>query len=368
MKQFFLNNRILKSVIILNVFLFLNVSSFSQKSNNDNQLVATIDMNKHENIESEQSIRQIKSEKITKRIQLNVKEKELLLEIKQLTFEAKQCIKDADLISKDIIEINKTAVKSDEIGTNKLKTEKKIRKQKNLEISLRYDAEELYDIGNSLLYEIYVEHFPKKEILESKKHKYQKQILAFGQEADELFKEAKVNLDKASFDFNFEVGIDYLRKANLLKREAIKKYEQGYSLFYNMPIKKSEYADLSEKIALINPNERTLKSDTVKTKTINTNTLSNIVVTACDLKEEIEIIIYKVQIGAFTKTIDVSEFHGLSPLSEDKRDQQEFSKYMVGEYFSYKAASEAKRIIVTSTKYQDAFVVAYKKDKRVALK
>ena len=47
--------------------------------------------------------------------------------------------------------------------------------------------------------------------------------------------------------------------------------------------------------------------------------------------------------------------------------RKSFSKYMIGEYFSYKAASEAKRIIASSTKYRDAFIVAYKKDLRVPI-
>jgi hypothetical protein len=80
-----------------------------------------------------------------------------------------------------------------------------------------------------------------------------------------------------------------------------------------------------------------------------------------------EMIVYKVQVGAFAQTINVNEFHGLVPLTEDRIDQKKYTKYMVGEYFSYKAATEAKRIIVCTTRYSDAFVVAYKNGKRVVI-
>ena len=152
----------------------------------------------------------------------------------------------------------------------------------------------------------------------------------------------------------------------MLKREAIKKYEQAYSLYYNMPINKSEYATLSAE--LNTPNERKPKVEKVNTSLNNTNTVINETNKNIELNEPLESIVYKVQIGAFTKKVDINEFHGLDPLSEDKKDQQEFAKYMVGQYYSYKAASEAKRIISSSTKYHDAFIVAYKNDKRVALK
>ena len=350
-----------KTTFIAFVFLFSNVTSFSQQSNNDKKLVANINMNKLENSELEQSIRQVKSEKITKHLKLSLKEKDLLLNIKELSTEAKQCVKDADLVVKEINEIKKTIVNTNEIE-NKLKIEKKINRQEKHEISLRYDAEELFEMGNSLLFKIYEDHFPTTGVLMAKNHKYQKQIIELNEEAQELYKKANINQEKASYDFNFEDGIDYLKKANLLKLEAIKKYEQAYSLYYNMPINKSEYPILSAD--LNTPNERkpqSVISNLTETKAIINETKANV-----ELNEPLELIVYKVQIGAFTKKIDVNEFHGLTPLSEDKKDQQEFVKYMVGEYYSYKAASEAKRIISSSTKYQDAFIVAYKNDKRVA--
>ncbi len=354
------------TLLLIVALLLANNNCKSQQINNENKLVAAINLNTIDNNEAEQTKRQIKSEKIIPRLKLNPKEKELIMNIKELSIEAKECIKEADLVTKEIIEINKTAVKSDEQIIGNFNLERKIRKHENLELSLRYDAEELFEMGNSLLFIIYEDHFPSNGVLLAKDHKYQKQIIALNEEAQELYKKAKINHDKASFDFNFEDGIDYLKKANLLKREAIKKYEQAYSLYYNMPINKSEYATLSAE--LNTPNERKPKVEKVNTSLNNTNTVINETNKNIELNEPLESIVYKVQIGAFTKKVDINEFHGLDPLSEDKKDQQEFAKYMVGQYYSYKAASEAKRIISSSTKYHDAFIVAYKNDKRVALK
>jgi len=78
-----------------------------------------------------------------------------------------------------------------------------------------------------------------------------------------------------------------------------------------------------------------------------------------------EKVIYKVQVGAFTNPVDEKKFHGLGTISVDKNDEKVYSKYMVGIFYSYNAASEAKRIIAGTTDYSDAFIVSYKGESRV---
>ena len=589
-------------IIILLVLFFSNIECQSQKINNDSKPVASINFNLLENLVNEQLLRQQKSEKIVKNFNLNLEEKELFNEIKQLATEAKQSLKDADKVAEEIVVLNKTIVNSTVLTPDEVKAERKIRRQENYELSLRYDAEELFEIGNNLLFQIYSDHFPTSGVLISKGKENQEQIKDLMDLAQELFEKAKKQ-DKASDELNYKSGIDFLKKANFLKREAIKKYEQAYSLYYNIPINKDEYSILtadvnmdipdkdgiysghviiysdqlketnvseSKKVAdslifysdklnyvstsdiestsdNINNNEKlnkisvlssefdvsnkqellaenkivtndkqektnVLTSETnntvsdkqevksekvivpvedkqekstviseevnnnvsekqeVKTDKVivpiddkqeksnaltaelNKNTsekkevksekvtvpvnksnkvissgikytadsviiyndnkngrsgvkyAADSVVVYCNKlnkaggvkytadsviiysdkanktlninkpvevkkepKKSNDIILYRVQIGAFTKTINVKEFHGLYPLVEDKKDQKEFAKYMVGEYFSYKAASEARRIMINTTKYQDAFVVAYKNNVRVPI-
>jgi len=359
---------VIKSLLIY-VLLFVNNNCLSQQSNIDFKYSERVNLNSLDYIEAEQSLREAKCEKIMRFLKLSLKEKELLLEIKQLSTEARQCLKDADLVCNEINEISKTLNNSDVNKNNNLKIERKIRRQVNNELSYRYDAEELFEISNNLLYNIYENHFPDSETLLTNDKINKQQIIDLNEDAQKLFNKAIKNQDKANYNFNYKAGLDYLKKANFFKREAIKKFEYAYSLYYNIPFNKD---DLSVLIADLNTNildKQALKSDSL----FNSEKQK---IASCDSENEniynVQLdsnkrIVYRVQIGAFTKKVDIKEFHGLYPLLEDKKDQKEFTKFMVGEYFSYKAAGEAKRIIVKTTNYQDAFVVAYKNDIRVAV-
>ena len=89
------------TLLLICVLVLINNPCKSQQINNDYKLVACINLNKFENNEIEQSLRQETSEKIIKHLKLSLKEKELLMEIKQLSDEAKQCLKDADKVAKE---------------------------------------------------------------------------------------------------------------------------------------------------------------------------------------------------------------------------------------------------------------------------
>ena len=149
---------------------------------------------------------------------------------------------------KRIDDINKTKVSSDEKAISNLKVERKIKRQENYESSIRYDAEELFEMCNDLLYRIYEDHFPTSITLFSKNNKYQQQVNDLSEQAQELYEKARSNEDKAIYDLNYLSGLDYLKKSNFIKREAIKKYEQAYSLYYNLPLSKNEYEAISEEL------------------------------------------------------------------------------------------------------------------------
>lgn len=354
--NYFKNSYFIFLILLISVILFANNDCKSQQINNDYKLTASINFSSLVNNEAEQSLRGVKSGQILKYLKLNSKEKELLKEIKQLSAEAKLCLNDADLIDKEINEI--------------YNSERKTTRQENYELSYRYDAEELFELSNSILFKIYEDHFPSGKALFAKESKDQKQIMDLNKEAQELFKKANKNQDKANYDLNYNTGLDYLKKANFLKIAAIKKYEQAYSIFYNIPINKDEYNILYAEINMNNSNDPGLGSDSLINYKDNPNSILPGSDNANENNKPIklnEMIVYRVQIGAFIKKVDVNEFHGLYPLTKDFTDQKKYTKFMVGEYFSYKAATEAKRIIAKTTKYKDAFLVAYKNDVRVTV-
>ena len=76
-------------------------------------------------------------------------------------------------------------------------------------------------------------------------------------------------------------------------------------------------------------------------------------------------IIYKIQIGAFLKTIPQDAFNGLTPVTGVKRDNSRFTRYFVGEFVTFDAANTALPHI-RKMGYKDAFIVAFKNNKRTA--
>ncbi len=75
-------------------------------------------------------------------------------------------------------------------------------------------------------------------------------------------------------------------------------------------------------------------------------------------------IIYKIQIGAFSKPVPNDAFKGLTPVTGETRANSKYIRYFVGLFNTYEAAKVALPY-VKQTGYQDAFIVAYKKGKKV---
>ena len=76
-------------------------------------------------------------------------------------------------------------------------------------------------------------------------------------------------------------------------------------------------------------------------------------------------IIYKIQIGAFLKVIPQNAFNGLTPVTGVKRNNSKFTRYFVGEFLAFEAANTALPHI-RKMGYKDAFIVAFKNNKRTA--
>ncbi|MBN2669429.1 MAG: PD40 domain-containing protein [Bacteroidales bacterium] len=77
-------------------------------------------------------------------------------------------------------------------------------------------------------------------------------------------------------------------------------------------------------------------------------------------------IVYKIQIGAFTRPIANTSFKGLSPITGETRQNSKYIRYFVGLFDTYEAASVALPHIKRNG-YSDAFIVAYKNGQRVAV-
>ena len=361
------------ATFFLTVFVLIFTGSVckSQLRKTDNKLNSNINFNALINSESEQLLLQVKCDQIAKYIDLSAREKKILTEIKLLFAEGKQCLKDADRVDNEIGESLAYVYNSDELISRNIRNERKIKRQENCELSFRYDAEELFEIANRLLFKIYEAHYSTVEVLNSSQGSERQKILDLYNEAHALYSKAKISEDIAQYNLDYNTGLDYLKKSNYLIRESIKKFEQIFSIVDSIPVIKVVNTTLFVKSEII-PKIKEVKVGTI-IKPIKTPIIT--VFGSGDTKKDTdskfpklnEMIVYKVQVGAFAQKINVNEFHGLVPLTEDNTDQKKYTKFMVGKYYSYKAATKAKNIITATTKYSDAFVVAYKNGKRVVI-
>jgi hypothetical protein len=77
-------------------------------------------------------------------------------------------------------------------------------------------------------------------------------------------------------------------------------------------------------------------------------------------------IVYKIQIGAFTKPIPQNSFRGLTPITGETRQNSKYVRYFVGLFDTYEAA-DAVLPHIQRTGYRDAFIVAYRNGERIAV-
>lgn len=69
-------------------------------------------------------------------------------------------------------------------------------------------------------------------------------------------------------------------------------------------------------------------------------------------------VIYKIQLGVFSKTLDVSSFKGMNPVSIERPSGAKVSKYYIGRFRRF-AESEKVLAIVRSKGFKEAFIVAW---------
>jgi cell division protein FtsN len=77
-------------------------------------------------------------------------------------------------------------------------------------------------------------------------------------------------------------------------------------------------------------------------------------------------IVYKIQIGAFTKPIPQTSFKGLTPITGETRQNSKYVRYFVGLFDTYEAADIVLPHIQRNG-YRDAFIVAYRNGQRIGV-
>ncbi|MFH2143173.1 MAG: hypothetical protein ABIJ97_12170 [Bacteroidota bacterium] len=306
---------------------------------------------------------------ILKSLNLSSKEMGLLNHRRQMCFEIEQLKKDVNATKIELLKLYKIEKISREFTGLNSKVLRKIERYSSYELSLRFDIAECLDMQNDILYHIYKNHYilpdhaniPSYGIVASENDK---------KDAELIYNEALNMREIAYSEINEEKCYEKLMNSIKNKSVAIAKQEILFASWFNIPYKIDSSTLLNEIAINSNiPSETIIENNedeiqlTSEQKDIINKSEENKVAEV----EKSENIIYKIQVGAFLNPVNVNEFHGLSPISVDKTDDITFTKFMVGEYKSIKAAKEAHKIIVNTTRYDDAFIVAYNQNKRVAI-
>lgn len=84
-------------------------------------------------------------------------------------------------------------------------------------------------------------------------------------------------------------------------------------------------------------------------------------------KENIEGLVYKVQIGAFYKPVSEDNFREFTPITYLKIPNSKYVRYYAGKFSQFDVANRAKNIIRSERGYADAFVVAFYNGQRVSV-
>ncbi len=81
----------------------------------------------------------------------------------------------------------------------------------------------------------------------------------------------------------------------------------------------------------------------------------------------IEGLVYRVQIGAFSKPVPDELFRGFAPISGEQIDGTSLVRYYAGYFNQFDNANSAKNDIRTMPNYKDAFVVAFYNGKKISI-
>ncbi|MFH2141613.1 MAG: hypothetical protein ABIJ97_04265 [Bacteroidota bacterium] len=315
---------------------------------------------------------------ILKSINLSSDEKKMLSISKQIGSDSELLQEESDMLRLELFKLNEIEKISGDFKDVHSKVLRQIERDCVYELSLRFDIAEYQDMQYDILFDIYSNHYLPLVSMNEKTGQFDV-LIKEKNDAEILYNKAMITREKAYFEINSEKCYEKLIKVINDKAIAISQQEELFASWLNIPFKidRVELNNdlivntdiLSETISTDNA-EKTIAtlSETISTdnadKTLAIPEYAEIII------EDTEILydtIYKIQIGAFINPVDLNEFHGLSPLSVDKTDDKSLTKFMVGEYRSIKVTREALNIIINTTRYDDAFIVAYIQNERVAI-
>ncbi len=347
----------MKNIIIITFILIANMI-FAQEKTADKRYSGQLDMINY--------------------LSLSDDDKDVVREIIQLETDISNSQSDLIDIKNQLVELGKIAQLSSEFSDIKAKAERKYSRTMNYAVFLENDIEEYKNIQNSLLYNLYLSQIQDRNM--RKKANDKSSYSKAKSESLKLSANAQAVIEASYDEVNEEDVIKKLHYANDIYKEAILKQRTALALCYNAeldseePVITNEIMLPDEQIASVQDKESSnpiQKEETMETESIldiaqvDTRKTNDKIVNPTNIKVRSNIV-YKVQVGAFWSKVDTQSFKGLKPVAEVENGS-DFNRVLVGSYFSYSAAVKSREILVNTTDYNDAFVVAYKNGERITI-
>ncbi len=311
-------------------------------------------------------------------ISLTDNEKDVVKEITQLETDISNSQKDLIYTQTQLVELEKIAKLSSEFNDIKAKAERKYSRAKDYVSFLENDIEEYKNIQNSLLYNLYLSQLQDRNM--KKKAKDKLSYTKAKSESQKLSANAQASIEASYDDVNEEDVVKKLHYANDIYKEAILKQRTALALCYNAQLDAEESVKTN---AITVPEVQLADVQQKENTSLDSGKEINDAKSILDIAQaepkiivenhakptNIKIrsnIVYKVQVGAFWSKVDTRNFKGLKPVAEVENGS-DYNRVLVGAYFSYSAAVKSREILVNTTNYKDAFVVAYKDGERITI-
>jgi hypothetical protein len=325
-------------------------------------------------------------------LSLSEDEEFVLDEILLLNDDIRMAEREIAFTSKRIEELKQICSLSNEFEDIKTKADKKYKRSLGFVSYLESDLEEYRSIENKLLYQIYANQLTEKT--RTLKYKKNPEVKKFKKEAERLNSIAEKTLKIVNSELSDIQLVDSLKKMNCLYSQAIDNQREALAICLNIELKKEQtcqkkyntdfnsvYADIINIEVMDNEEERfedmdlvniyNLQKDEAQIQTkpqvqdkssviVEDNRSSLLDISQAASMKRLDInhqdhinknIVYKVQVGAFYSDVNKNDFKGLDPIMID--NDEDFSKVMVGSYFSYKAAMKSRHILINTTEYKD---------------
>jgi hypothetical protein len=367
------NLEIMRNIFIIIFVIFLSFGLLAQNQSKNTKYTGQLDILNH--------------------LQLSEDEEDVLYEILLIDEDIKFAEREIAFTTRRISELKEICKLSAEFEDIQAKADRKYNRSLQFVSFLKSDLEEYRSIEKKLIYEIYANQLLNNT--NGLKFKKNAEVKKLKKEAEMLNAYAEQTLNSFDQYLTDQQIVDSLSRMNCLYTKAIDKQRAALAICLNISMDTSVDCeknanmlmadnDFAMNIEVMENEEEYYEEPVVNEVSYNEvlivdnnieegSSLLDISQTASDkaldidqLSELNQNITYKVQVGAFYSSVDKSDFKGLNPINIEE-SEDDFSKVMVGSYYSYKAAMKAREILIKTTNYNDAFVVAYENDNRISL-